>query len=472
MAQEPISKDDFMTVAIHLPASNLYDEGFDYALDLMQERGGVNTLFLNAFGARFPLTDVAGVDKLADHGKPLPEPKEPYNMVWFERPEDLLEETGFELLDSTHHPDSKYAGQCVYTDLAQKSRSRGLKVHARILEYALSAIRGWEELREVDYLGNRTALPCWRQPRYREFWAGLGAYLVGQYGLDGFHFGAERNGPLTQALLWSGNTRAGCFCPHCREAAREKGLDVERARRGFAELDRIARDTTSKEPVFLQIWRLFTKFPEMPAWERLWMEGRDQAWACIRDRVHQARRDAKVGWHLWQYTCSLDLFARASLDYGEWAGFSDYVKPCLYQDAAQERFSNVVAPRYENILFRGVDPPLIKEFVHSVLGHRSGVPETPGQRWSAEYVRAHTEIAAQQLATSGRQADLWPGLGVNIPGAARDARDREILEESAFTALEHGATGLVWCREYQEMALESLDAARRGVERFQKIAAY
>lgn len=455
-----------LTIACHLPASNLYDEGFEHALDVLQGRGGVNTLFLNAFGASQPLTDVASADRLADHGVPLPRLGEPYTRVWFERPDNLLRAVGLDLIDARVEPNVKYAGRDVYADLAGHRKAHGLKVHARILEYALSAITGWEELREVDYEGNRTPLPCWRNPRYREFWAQLAAFLVSTYDLDGFHFGAERNGPLTQSLIWSGNVRAGCFCEDCLRAAREKGIDTERARRGFRVMDQLKGRAESKEPFFLKFLRHLTHYPEILAWERLWTEGRNQAWAGMANRVHQAKRIAKVGWHIWQYTASLDFIARASLDYGEWVNFSDYVKPCLYQDVQEQRFNNVVFNRYENILFRQVDPALARDFIHQILGHGMATPEFAGGRVAPEYVGSHCAIAREEIDRAGGEGkcELWAGLGLNIPGSASDAEDREILERSAQQALEHGADGLVWCREYQEMSLESLEAARRGAE--------
>lgn len=60
--------------------------------------------------------------------------------------------------------------------------------------------------------------------------------------VDGIAWGCERMGPLQNVIggLWS-TVGISCFCHHCRAKARERDLSVERARRGYQELDRLTR---------------------------------------------------------------------------------------------------------------------------------------------------------------------------------------------------------------------------------------
>ena len=453
-----------MRIACHLPANNLYDEGFGFVLDQLQNRASVGTLFLNAFGDRFP-TRLASQEALADHGHPRRSRDQPCNQIWFEPPAELLADLDLDLLVDPDPSSVDFGGCDVYADLAEYRYARGVEVHARILEYALASIDGWQRFCEMDYTGNRTPLPCWRHPEYRAFWSGLTAHLVANYDLDGIHFGAERNGPLTQSLLWSGRVRAGCFCEYCLAAAGERRIDPARARDGFRALDALVRGAETLESFPLRLMRLYTHYPEVLAWERLWTEGRNQAYAGIRDAVHRVKREAKAGWHLWQYTCSLDLIARASTDYQEWATFSDYVKPCLYQDVAASRAEGVTGAAYGNRLFRGFPESLIHEYVNRCVGQQQAALTGPFEgSFGPAYAGNQSAIIRDELNRSGHPCELWCGIGVNVQGK-HDPAAPQLVRDSVEAAISHGADGIVLCREYQEMTFEALDAVGKAVQR-------
>lgn len=456
------------TIACHMRPTSLYDEGFDYVLDAVQQRANVNTLFINAFGAEFPLKDIASPENLPHHGLDLKlDPHASVNQIFFAPPEDLLKDVGFGISTPS---DVRYAGKEIYKDFARYRSERGIGMHARMIDpyYLKNKIQGWEKTCEVDHRGTATTSPCFRNPIYREFCGRLAEYLVGRYDLDGYHWGTERNGPLTQTLLWRGEHRAFCFCPHCVAAGKEKGIDAERARQGFAALDRAIEDTDSREPLPQTLWRLFMHYPELLAWERLWAEGREGMFGTIRDGVHAAKSEAKAGWHLWQYTASLDPFAVAATDYHALAAVSDYVKPCFYQDVADKRFANPCTPRLLDNYLRGCEPESGLRFLQNFSGYGSAVsgPLDAPSFDPVAYVSQLTGIARQKLERATNACELWVGLGIAI-GGEMNASEQEIqeTEDSAAAALANGADGLVFCREYQEMPFALLDAVGRGIRR-------
>src|SRR5205823_5978671 len=74
-----------------------------------------------------------------------------------------------------------------------------------------------------------------------------------------------------------GGSDIGCFCPHCLDAARQTGIDIARARKGYLALEGWAAALRGgqrpADGAFVTFWRLLVKYPELLAWERLWNEG-------------------------------------------------------------------------------------------------------------------------------------------------------------------------------------------------------
>ena len=79
-------------------------------------------------------------------------------------------------------------------------------------------------------------------------------------------WGCERMGPLGNTLL---RDRTSCFCQDCQARGRERGIWVERARRGYLELirffDAARHDRRSNDGYFVEFWRLLLAYPEILA---------------------------------------------------------------------------------------------------------------------------------------------------------------------------------------------------------------
>jgi hypothetical protein len=138
----------------------------------------------------------------------------------------------------------EYAAHDLFAEMLPLVRKRGMKRNARILEPFSPEMAGllpnWVKVLTVDAYGPLGRLPCFNNLDYKNFWLATSEGMFRNYELDGFQFGGERSGPLSNLLL--GGTVPYCFCAHCRVRAREKGIEAERAREGMKGLHVFVQD--------------------------------------------------------------------------------------------------------------------------------------------------------------------------------------------------------------------------------------
>ena len=131
-------------------------------------------------------------------------------------------------------------------------KPRGIKTFAWIIEdNRRPDIPRWAQLYEVDFHGRRTdrhpAGPCNNNPYYRGYLLGLVEDYARSYDIDGVMWGSERQPGLFNALGAYHNGakadpgQATCFCEFCLKKGRDQGIDAERARAGFGEIEKFVR---------------------------------------------------------------------------------------------------------------------------------------------------------------------------------------------------------------------------------------
>ena len=83
---------------------------------------------------------------------------------------------------------------------------------------------------EVDVWGRPAPRPCFNQPGLPQLASRLRRGLRRRaIELDGLAWCSERPGPLNMLMQGTVDvSELGCFCPHCRQIARERGIDVDR----------------------------------------------------------------------------------------------------------------------------------------------------------------------------------------------------------------------------------------------------
>ncbi|MEO7235685.1 MAG: hypothetical protein ABIW80_09935, partial [Lapillicoccus sp.] len=358
-------------VGIQVGAISFVDEGVEGVLDSVQERAGVNALFIatQAFDRGLAGRQVTwrpapdhGPDDLTDVHR---------GGSFVTQHEDLYRGT---VLGPHRAADAEVAGFDVLAEVIPAAAERGVQVYSFMLENTHSGLTrdvpGWPKVLQVDAHGRADAYACLRNPDYQAWWLSLVEDQVRSYPLDGLMWGSERQGPLDNALSDGGFARTGtpyCFCEHCLVAGYRAGIDARRAREGYLALDALMLDEAPDVPVgdssFVRFLRLLGRYPEIVAWDSLWQEGYDSLQARIYGTVKFLAPQVQVGWHVWHHS-SFSPFYRAQVDLDAMAAYSDFVKPVVYNVCAGYRLHHYIGTVGRR-LFRGVSEQVILDLFTS-----------------------------------------------------------------------------------------------------------
>lgn len=360
----------------------------------------------------------------------------------------------------------------VLARLIPAARQRGIKTFAWIIEdNQLAPVARWESLYEVDFHGRRMRRhpsgPCNNNPHYRGFLLGLVEDYARSYEIDGIMWGSERQGGLLNALGAYHNGahadpgQATCFCEFCQQKGKAAGIDVERARRGFGELETFVRDGRAgrrpRDGYFVAFWRILLHYPELLAWENLWIRSRHELQTEIHRKVKSINPALPVGWHLW-HNLSFSPFHRAEEDYTALAPYSDFIRPVLYSNCAGERMHSFVDSTHGNLL--GDAPEgLTLDFLYRLLDYQEApYDKVTAAGLSADYVLRETRRAVEGVA--GTPTQVWPGIDIDVPVPAGASHcTPEGVQETVRAVFRAGAHGVLLSRNYVEMKPENLSAA-------------
>ena len=461
-------------VAIQMGPHSMLDEGIDRVLDLLQDGAGINTLFVyshtyyTADGIRRKRVPAV---LAPDHGvavRDLNARQLPY--VWVRHHEQFFKDTV--LRHVPVQPSNEYAGHDLFAEMLQPIRKRGMKLYARILEPFSIEMAGlmpnWVRVLTVDAYDRPGRLPCFNNPDYRNFWVATTEDLFKSYELDGFQFGGERSGPLSN-LVYSG-TPPYCFCQFCRARGRDKGIDAERAREGMRKLHTFVREDllqanrTPVDGVLTTVMRYFFQYPEILAWERLWRESKESFFAATYGAVKAIRPQAEVGEHVDHPGTTFDLFYRAVMGYQEMAAYMDFIKPILYHDIAGPRTRSMFLQPMRRSLLKELSDQQALDLFYALKGYSSAEPkldELDRRGLGPDYVYRETKRCVEAVAG---KAKIYSGIGIDIPMGNRTfSSDPDGVSEAVRKAFEAGASGVLISREYDEMRVPNLRAVKRGV---------
>jgi hypothetical protein len=476
------------TIAIQIGAVSFKDEGVGAVLDTVVERAGVDTLFLatptwnRATGGRaepgrpFP-----------DHGVAEHEPDWRGGNYATVHPEHYA---GTMIGPAGRAPE--YPDWDMLAEVVPEAHRRGLKSFAYFDESAharqLRSYPGFLRCLEVDIWNKPARRPCFNNPDYRNWVLAIVADYIEHYPLDGLAFSSARPGPLDRLLQEP--TRQGlglvvCYCEHCRRKSADRNLDWRRAQEGQRKLVLWNAAVASRQPpvdgAFVSLWRLLLTYPELLAWQSLWVDGQHQLYRDIFGTVRAARPDMKVGWDLY-HNMSFSPFFRAAQNYADLSHISDFMKVSVYRDSGGPRLFTFVQ-NIARTVFGDADPQVVYPLLSKMLGFDEGpLEELPRTGLSADYVRR--EIKRADIGREGRSS-IWAGIDVDIPvgrvvgdvdqpdigdqaGIDHDGTEGtdlarttpERVKEGVLAAIEGGAKGIVLSRKYSEMRLANLDGVR------------
>ncbi|HXD01292.1 MAG TPA: hypothetical protein VN048_18280 [Verrucomicrobiae bacterium] len=356
------------------------------------------------------------------------------------------------------------------------ARKHGIRVFCFLLEdNALpAAVPNWQSLYEVDHHGRRATGhpggPCFNNPAYQNFTLGLVEDYARSYDIGGIMWGSERQSGFlnTLSLSQSGGTavdRTTCFCEFCQKKGRARGIDVERARAGFDEAERFTRagraGDSPRDGHFAAFWRMLMQYPELPAWENLWVTSRHEFQAAIYQRVKSVNPSLLAGWHVWQ-NVSFSPFQRAEENLSDIAAFSDFIRPALYNNVAGGRFKSFVKGAHETV-YGDLPPAIASDVLLRQLGYdEAAYDQLAGAGFSAGYVERETRRSV--TAVSGHATQIWPGVDIDVPVEKGEGHcTPESVARAVKAAFSGGAQGIILSRNYTEMKPENLSGAGQAL---------
>lgn len=213
--------------------------------------------------------------------------------------------------------------------------------------------------------------PCFRNPDYRNWWLSVAEDQAKSHPVAGLYYSSERSTPLTSALggASAGDMKdanaPGCFCEFCQAQASKLGIDIERAREGFRQLLEFNRSGAGRErgaENAAVVWfRLLLRYPEVAAWETLWMQGYLGLLQQIYGTVKAINPELAVGRAVSSQSSVSPLY-RALDDLSESARFSDFL--CLSPSR----------PARTEAGFAGISAGTTGTFLDDVLGYSDTGP--------------------------------------------------------------------------------------------------
>ncbi|HEY6358456.1 MAG TPA: family 10 glycosylhydrolase, partial [Vicinamibacterales bacterium] len=422
-------------IGIQVGAVSFVDEGTDRVLDSLGEMAGINTLFVATFtygrgiaGRQLPN------QPLPDHGKQQYDTDTFHGGNYATPHAQYYRNTALVPEKAPDHP-----GYDVLADVIPAAHRRGMKVIAwfeDVLRYTPTiAAPGFERAREVVLSGPPSDFACARNPNTRNFWLGLVEDYLRSYDVDGLMWGSERQGPLGNVLGTNhGGAGAGgrlaCFCPFCLDAAKQEGINVERAKAGYAQLAAWAaaagRDRKPADGAFVTFWRLLVKYPEILAWERLWNQSLTDTYRDLYRLAHGIAPSKGIGWHVW-HNNSFSPFYRAEQDYSDFAGYSDFLKVVMYNLCGGERLAQFVRASTRSV-FADLSAEQTLDLTYS-LQQFQGAPldALAASGLPADYVLGETRRA---VAGAGPTMKIWPGLDVDVPtgGSSKKTQPQDVYD--------------------------------------------
>jgi hypothetical protein len=453
-------------IGIQVGAVSFVDEGVEKALDEFQSDAAINTLFVATFtyGRGIAGRQVPG-QPLPDHGKQSYDSDTFYGGCFTAVDPKYFASTPFK---NFRAPD--FGNYDVLESVLPSARKRGLKTLCWFEDVFRKDLPNIQQLEEKELSGENAATLCFNNPNYRNWLLGMSENWARSYDIDGIMWGSERQGAFSNMLGAShGRAEGGhvtCFCEFCAAKAKERGINPDRARQGFLELQKfVTAAHQSQRPVdgyYVTLWRILLRYPELLAWEMLWTDSLRDTYAAIYEKIKSIKPSIQVGWHIW-HNNSFNPIYRAEQDLAAIAPHSDFLKMVMYHNCGGERMATYI-DNVGSSIYADVPKQELLDFHYRVLDYREGsLAEIPFKGLSADYVFRESKRAREGL--KGTKTLLWPGIDVDIPTAENHSKSNPSgTKEAVVAAFRGGADGVLISRKYSEMKLANLKAVGAAIQ--------
>jgi hypothetical protein len=464
-------------VAIQVDSTAAVADGVERVLDEVQQRANVNTLLIDTFWFAADVS-AAQIERLARQ-RPIRDPNSKLvgGKVGFVHPQ-FYQGAGLDLsalAPAAGIPD-------ILAEFSQAARRRGVRVFSLFKDSLPKQAAGHERMREVDFNGAVADTSCKSNPYYHRLLEGAMEDLIRSYDVDGIMYMAERQGPFSDTLgmRFRGVQRGlpgsrTCFCEHCRERAKQAGINVDRAIRGFEELARFtAEGRAGRRPTdgyYVTLWRLMLRHPELLAWEHLWHENLRQVYRLLHATIKRIRPSVLHGMHVWP-NISMNPLLSAEHDFAELGQYHDFIKMSVYSNAGGPRMGSYVESVGQT-MFGDLPPEEVLAFHYRVMNYDE-VPLARVRQTGLKNDFVYRQSRRAIDGARGTKAMILPGIDVDIPvmqldmGAApletAPRTTRADVRRAVIQAFKAGSPGIVISRDYCEMKLENLSGVGDAIK--------
>jgi hypothetical protein len=445
-------------VGIQIGAISFIDEGVEAVLDLLQEKAGVNALLISA------LSWSRGNAGRASFGFPDHGVQEPDNLQGgaFFKPNPLYYENTFH--KHFEAPDPLYKDFDTFADVIPAARKRGMKVYPYYCETAASSIKhlwqpGFVHFLDRDHWGRVATRPSLLNPHYKIWWHSVIEDWFRSHDLSGLLWGIERQSPLMDILRADSSTG---FDDYFKAEARARGIDVERALKGYQAIDHFLqggrRGDRPRDGVFVTFMRQVLHHPEVLMWEKMWLDAHQAFYHEIGGLVKYFNPKNEFGLGIWQIINTYNPYLKAQYDAADYADHADWLKPVLYHTPAGARFANFADSWQKGILadasvdgaYNALATAL--ELAEFIAPHE----EAPLAGFKPEYVKKWT---ADLIASTNGRCKVYSGVGVGVGdgGATKKITPQEV-QDAVHASFDGGASGILISRNYSEADLSGIEA--------------
>jgi hypothetical protein len=454
---------DRKMIGIQVGAVSFVDEGVEKVLDVVQQDGAVNTLFIATF------TYGRGIAGRQVPGQPLPDhgPREYDTNTFHGGSYTRIRPQYYRDTVLTDFRAPEFGDFDVLEATLPSARKRGMKTICWFEDVWRRDVPRVAAAQEKQFDGTNSVTLCFNNPNYKNWLLGAVEDYARSYEIDGIMWGSEREGAFSNMLRGTNPRTVTCFCQFCEAKARQRGVSVERARAGFEALAAfVDAGRQNRRPIdgyYVTLWRLMLRYPELLAWEMLWTDSLRETYLAIYQRVKSVKPAVGVGWHIW-HNNSFSPIYRAEQDLSELHKYSDFLKMVMYHNCGGERMAGYIR-NVGRTMFADLPPQESLDFHYRVLGYTQEKPLTELAKagFSANYVYEEAKRAREAL--NGTKTQLWPGIDIDIPTDVNNSSRStpEGTRGAVLAAFRAGSDGVLLSRKYSEMRLANLRAAGAAV---------
>jgi hypothetical protein len=459
-------------VGIQISPISFIDEGVETVLDTLQHRVGVNVLMIGTIswlGLKVGRRISHALEGWPDHGVPAP-----YTMRGGSYLKVRPEYYAKTIIKDFASTDPELAGNDILELVIPAARARGMQIIPEFMEplfkYAGHGsansvmIANMPQCLEIDLLGRIAGDPCTSNPDYRHWWHGLVEEHCRNYDIDGIMWCNERFSPLDRMMQ---GQAPGCFCPHCRREAQDRGIDVERVRSAFGpvyaffQAARAGKDFV--DGAFMAFLRVLLQNPEVLVWERFWLERNKDLDRELYGIVKWCDPSLSFGLNVWNRN-HLNPIRKAQWGWQDQTDYADWVKPITYQHQSGLIYADEMG-HFAKTILRDFTPDEFSPVMYRLLGLDEAPWGEVVQKGMDPDTYVYGQCADAVRGVAGK-AKVYMGIGVDAPRVRPDQAvcTPEIVERSVLATYRAGGEGVVFSPNYAGMNLANLDGAARALE--------